>query len=78
MSGAGREEAEWCRWPEDRPRVDPDSADTCLRACVNGYAGVHHTKGVNHEERFQKVESAQHCSSSIDMYNNDVGKKFMK
>jgi hypothetical protein len=40
-------------------RADRDSADTCLRACVNGYAGVHHTKCVNHEDFFQKVEAAQ-------------------
>jgi hypothetical protein len=33
------------------------------RACVNGYAGVHHTKCVNHEERFQKVESAQQLAA---------------
>jgi hypothetical protein len=45
--------------PQMSQRADRDSADTCLRACVNGYAGVHHTKCVNHEDFFQKVEAAQ-------------------
>ena len=49
--------------PQMSERADRDSAYTCLRACVNGYAGVHHTKCVNHEEHFQKVEAARQLAA---------------
>lgn len=47
--------------PQMSQRADRDSADTCLRACVNGYAGVHHTKC--HEKKVQQVEAAQQLAA---------------